>query len=1345
MKRILTLLFAVAAGALCLSWNCRAAVREVPPSTISTFLDAFPQTLRLKAALPVGDLPTATTWEFLAPGARPTYMWVPITNGPSLALPLLQSSDSGLYRAIAVDGYKADEARVNVSVGAAIAEVDSLRLEAPLQNKISALLTLPDGGIIRASLSVESADGTGFGLALHRADGSRNPFWDGLADVSPINLQTEASFLSIATQRTGGVIAGTADGRLVRVDPTGHWDVDFSTRNLFQSRVLQIGEDSLGRLVVATTVGLRRQLPNGSQDNGFQCPADLASASIQGFHLFPDDSMVVAFRPDADTNAIRVSLVWLRANGTLDADRLRMEFVGDYQAVNVISALPDQSILIGGIFDGLAGVVSPNLVRVMRTGVVDSSDGRQLPMNYYRNYNAEIRRIRPLARGGFVATGKSYVNGSGLATSVLFWSDSSGRLRNVGLPDLRYDDIDAVAEDSSGRILLGGSFSYASPGPGLQSSVRFFAVRLPDLFSEDVRPPIAPGNGRWLRAVAFRSSTTGFAVGDGGRVFRTDDGGRSWSSIPTGATNDLFTVAVEGPVVDVAGSAGFYARRVDGTPGWNRLTTGVEGTLRSMVGLPTGAGIVIGDSGTLLARTNGTFAVLDSGTTNDLLSIAGPVDQAFIAGRAGTILQLTTNGIAAIPSGTERDLTAIIDNSTPFVANSTALTDDGHVVWKGRVLQTQGSGSAYSAFRLIGRNLWAAGTNGVVEKDFALERALPSSAPIVALVPMGQQIHAYAVDGASFVMRESQTNTFTGGAFALLSPTNGQQVVKSNGTFSLRSTGAVVSAAWLVQDRAQGCPLVQRGTLGRGAFGPARLYVQSGDTLVGPVAINLVGPPELDGVGTPLQPLRSLGLENGSLVLASAVTAGGPLVFEWFKNGRRVVGATNASLSVSGLSGAQAGTYQLVVRSGDFWSTGAVALIVTNQAGATLLPRPPDQVLYARETIQFQIPQVAEPYSSASFSRVSDGKLVGVAPINATDSGSLKLVLTNSAGQIVGISEPAEIVVRNVTNRTIILSAAPATTNSAAINQSFNLIGYLAGGEESARFSLRTPATHRLNRLFQGFYFNAQLVQRTTNQMGVWFSFDSYYQPDLRGDRMGFSNPAFSGNAFTMSYNTNGQSLAAPIFAASPFAMQILSTNGSPLPGRFFFAPLATIDSPPARRPENSPLSNDVQLVTVTNNSFGRAERLRIRITSLGKDSNGNAITTANATGEDQFGPYLDIGPLEQGASTNMLIRYTVPDGVTLPDPIVRVDWPESLLAGLPSSTFVSVSPQPGQAGQRMLRFNTVHGWNYRVEQATTVSGPWTPASETLDGNDADIDWPIPPNLGPGDHFWQIEVTPQRD
>ena len=156
-------------------------------------------------------------------------------------------------------------------------------------------------------------------------------------------------------------------------------------------------------------------------------------------------------------------------------------------------------------------------------------------------------------------------------------------------------------------------------------------------------------------------------------------------------------------------------------------------------------------------------------------------------------------------------------------------------------------------------------------------------------------------------------------------------------------------------------------------------------------------------------------------------------------------------------------------------------------------------------------------------------------------------------------------------------------------------------------------------------------------------------------------------------------------------------------------------------------------------------ERLRLRISGLGVDGKGAPIGLADASGEDVFGPHLDIGPVEAGASTNVLVRYVVPDGMTLPDPVVRVDWPESLVAGLPSSTFVSLTPQQSAPGPRKLRFNSVIGWNYRVQGATAVSGPWTSASGSFPGNDSNIEWPIPPNLEPGDHFWRVEVTPQGE
>ncbi len=935
--------------------------------------------------------------------------------------------------------------------------------------------------------------------------------------------------------------------------------------------------------------------------------------------------------------------------------------------------------------------------------------------------------------GGFVALGRNYINGSGLATDTLVWSDPSGVLRSFAFPGVMGGIIDALAEDSAGRILLGGSFSFGPPSPQLPSSVRFVALRIPDMAREDIRPPIKAGSSPWLRDVSFRSGEVGFAVGDGGLVFRTENGGLSWTQIATGVTNALFAVVAEGPVVDIVGSAGYFARRVDGETSWQRLQTGVDVALRSMIGLPTGDGLVVGDAGLLLLRTNDRFFALDSGTGADLMKVAGTTDEAYIGGRSGTILRLTTNGIAVVPSGTGRDLTGIAEDGT-------AVTDDGRVVKKGRMQESIGSKKEYSVFRKIGPSLWAGSTNGVVEKDFAVERVLPSTAPIVALVPMGRHVHAYAADGASYVMREAQSNDLAQTPFTLISPTNGQRIIKSNATFSLQSTGAAVTAAWLVQDRAQGGSLVQSSKLGKNLFGPARLYVKASDRVFGPVEIELEGPPELEGLGESSQPLRLLAAADGRAEFAPNVHAGGPLAFEWFKNGRRFVGATNLSLSVTGLSAMQAGLYQLVARSGDFSSTGAVTLIVTNASGATLLPRPADQVLYARESIQFQVPQVAEPYSSLSFVRISDGKIVGVAPTNSSDSGSLGIVLTNSSGRIVGISEPAEILVRNVTNRTIILSSFGTSAYGSYFYQGFYLVCYLAGGEESATFGMHTAKPLWPSGISGGFFFGAQIVQAGSSQFGIRFSFDSIYQPKLRGDRMGFSDPGNARTVFTLFYPTNAMSPSAPIFTNSPFVLKVFSTNGSMLPARFFFAPTVSINPAPARRSAISPLSNDVQLVSVINNSFGRAERVRLRFSGLGRDSNGASIRVVNASAEDQFGPYLDIGPVEAGVATNVLVRYLVPDGVTLPDPILRIDWPESKVAAFPSSTFLSLTPQSNPAGAAVLRFNTVRGWRYRVQSSALPAGPWVDFSDWIPGNDATIELPATPTSAASMLYWRVKI-----
>src|SRR5262245_8393447 len=81
-----------------------------------------------------------------------------------------------------------------------------------------------------------------------------------------------------------------------------------------------------------------------------------------------------------------------------------------------------------------------------------------------------------------------------------------------------------IATFTCAVMLLG--FAFADPSPN-----RAFFVKWAD-----------SGNNKSLRGVHFADARTGWAVGQGGTIVATRDGGASWSAQVSGTTKDLVGV-----------------------------------------------------------------------------------------------------------------------------------------------------------------------------------------------------------------------------------------------------------------------------------------------------------------------------------------------------------------------------------------------------------------------------------------------------------------------------------------------------------------------------------------------------------------------------------------------------------------------------------------------------------------------------------------------------------------------------------------------------------------------------------------------------------------------------------
>ena len=162
------------------------------------------------------------------------------------------------------------------------------------------------------------------------------------------------------------------------------------------------------------------------------------------------------------------------------------------------------------------------------------------------------------------------------------------------------------------------------------------------------------GGGTWSRqllserpltAIAFADEKNGLAVGEGGIVYRTVEGGvasvdqaqvlcagstcedellTTWDSVESGTTLALTDIAfVDASHFWIAGEGGLVLRSTDGGVSWDTVDTGVDATLLSISFSSNDNGVAVGEGGAILVTDDGggTWRSSDSGTTSQLNAV----------------------------------------------------------------------------------------------------------------------------------------------------------------------------------------------------------------------------------------------------------------------------------------------------------------------------------------------------------------------------------------------------------------------------------------------------------------------------------------------------------------------------------------------------------------------------------------------------------------------------------------------------------------------------------------------------------------------------------------------------
>jgi len=160
--------------------------------------------------------------------------------------------------------------------------------------------------------------------------------------------------------------------------------------------------------------------------------------------------------------------------------------------------------------------------------------------------------------------------------------------------------------------------------------------------------------------IHFVNAVTGFLVGAGGHILRSDDGGITWAIIPAGTPNDLHEICfADASTVYIAGSNGTILKSADGGLSWTLLNSGTTSNLYAVYFTDAEHGYAAGNGGIILHTNDGgaTWEKQDSQTGEMIRDICFPgATTGFAAGYdavnyrlPGVVLKTTNGGYASVP------------------------------------------------------------------------------------------------------------------------------------------------------------------------------------------------------------------------------------------------------------------------------------------------------------------------------------------------------------------------------------------------------------------------------------------------------------------------------------------------------------------------------------------------------------------------------------------------------------------------------------------------------------------------------------------------------------------------
>ena len=158
----------------------------------------------------------------------------------------------------------------------------------------------------------------------------------------------------------------------------------------------------------------------------------------------------------------------------------------------------------------------------------------------------------------------------------------------------------------------------------------------------------------WLNSVHFTNDTTGWAVGGNGFegiILNTTDGGTNWNSQTGGTMLPLSSVYFTDDTGWAVGVGGTILNTTDEGTNWNFQTSGTTEDLYSVQFIDNNTGWAVGTNGAILYTTNGgtNWNSQIGGTKEGLFSVHfNDNNTGWTVGDSGTILKTTNGGVSFV-------------------------------------------------------------------------------------------------------------------------------------------------------------------------------------------------------------------------------------------------------------------------------------------------------------------------------------------------------------------------------------------------------------------------------------------------------------------------------------------------------------------------------------------------------------------------------------------------------------------------------------------------------------------------------------------------------------------------